>query len=466
VSGTSNGWRGAGHEAHLYLNPDEDETVRAAHARAVEAGGVLDAKLSNLEDATSEYGGQLEGLEYSVKGLDSLRRKVATEVAEGERASDLVASTRDMNRYTICFPAESYSEGVAASFDHLQGQGLEPYNPAKTHKNTWNDPSYKGINTSWVDQDTGQFVEIQFHTPESFQVKSDNHALYELARSGSLDDDQTAAADWMQAERFKDVEVPPGHDATVPARPTRELNDFPPEALEEVRAKEAELKQSQASESPAVEEPESDRSADAAEPAEVAAAAEGHGSGESPDVDAKDAGDSPGVEDAQDQDAAQAELKQSQAGESPAIEEPESPRSADAEPAEVVAAAEDQGPGESADVDAEGQDAGSSPDVAAQAESAQDAVDEGPESEDAYPQAVDSGVPQPREPAEEQDPGDEAEAADSKGQDTGASYDDHEDAQMARIAAAADEEQDGGERDDYGDTSSTADNRERGGVGD
>jgi hypothetical protein len=390
VSGTSGGWRGTGHEAHLHLDPHDDALVRAAHARAADAGRTLDTKLKDLEAATASFGGKLEGLDYSVKGLDSLRRKVASGVEKGEDASTVVAGTRDMNRYTICFPAESYSEGVAAGFNRLQELGLSPYNPEKTHKNAWNDPSYKGINTSWQDQDTGQVVEIQFHTPESFKAKSDNHALYELSRSGSLDRREMAAADWLQAQRYENVAVPPGHDMTVPAKPSRELEDFPPEALEQVRAKEAELKQSQASESPADEQPGSDP-----------------------------------------------------------------PPSADAN------------------------------DAAKEAESAQDAAGEGAEtgeSEDVHPQPVDNGVAEPREAeatADEQDPGDEAdteepdakqtgrgpEAEDAEGQDTGASYDDHEDDQLARIAAA-NAQQEGGDRDDYGDTSFTTANRERGGVGD
>jgi hypothetical protein len=416
----SDGWRGAGHEAGLYLSPDDDERVCAAHARAVEAGGALDAKLKDLEGATSGYGGQLEGLEYSVKGLDSLRRKVAADVVKGEDVADLVAGTRDMNRYTVCFPAESYSEGVAASFDHLQEYGLEPYDPSRTHKNTWNDPAYKGINTSWVDRDTGQFVEVQFHTPESFQAKSDNHALYELSRSGSLDDDEMAAADRLQAERYEGVEIPEGHDSTVPARPARELNDFPPEALEHVRAKEAELKQSRASESPAVEDPESDppRSADA-----------------------NDVTQAESVQDARDD-----------VGEGPDTAEAGDAEKGDAEPPEAATAAEDQG--------------------------VQDAADERPgtgESEDSFPQPVDEGVAEPREAdiaAEEQSPGESADAQEADrsphaedAQGAGGSYDDHEDEQMARISAA-DEQRESGDRDDYGDTSFATKNRERGGVGD
>jgi hypothetical protein len=263
-------------------------------------------------------------------------------------------------------------------------------------------------------------------------LKSKNHTLYELSRSGSLDRREMAAADWLQAQRYKDVEIPQGHDVTVPARPTRELNDFPPEMLGQVRAKEAELKQRQEGESPAAEDPESHppRSADA-------------------------------------NDVTQAEPVQGardDVGEGPDTAEPEDVEKDVAEPPEAAT------PAEASDV--------------APAESAQDAEGEGPEtgeSENVFPQPVDDGVAEPREAdaaAEEQAP-DEAgtegqgaeeadrssDAEDAQGQDAGASYDDHEDEQMARISAA-DEQQESGDRDDYGDTSFTTENRERGGVGD
>jgi hypothetical protein len=458
VSGTPGGWRGTGHEAHLYLDPHDDAIVRAAHARAADAGGTLDAKLKDLEAATASSGGKLEGLDYSVKRLDSLRRKVASDVGQGQDASAVVAGTRDMNRYTICFPAESYSDGVAAGFNRLQELGLTPYNPEKTHKNAWNDPSYKGINTSWQDQDTGQFVEVQFHTPESFKAKSDNHALYELSRSGSLDRREMAAADWLQAQRYENVEIPPGHDATVPAKPSRELKDFPPEALEQVRAKEAALKQSQAGEPPASEEPEPHppRSADANDATQVEPVPnEREGVGEGPDTaePEKDVAEPPeATPAAEDQGAAASydDHENEQMARIAAVEESDSHPSQSED-------ANDVAPGESA----------------------QDAAGERPEtgeSEEVFPQPVDEGAIEPHE-VEQQDPGEAGvegqdtdqtdrspDAEDAQGQDTGASYDDHEDKQMARIAAAADEQQESG--DDYGDTSFTAENRERGGAGD
>jgi hypothetical protein len=390
--------------------------VRAAHSRAAEAGGSLDAKLKDLEAASAPYGGELEGLKYSVKGLGSLRRKVASDVSDGADAAGVIADTRDLNRYTICFPAESYSDGVAAGFDRLQELGLEPYNPEKTHKNTWNDPSYKGINTSWQDQDTGQFVEIQFHTPESFQVKSDNHALYELSRSGSLESDEELAADWLQAQRYEDVEIPQGHDSTVPAKPSRELAAVEPEALEQVRAKEAELKQSQARESPAAEEPESDP------PRETQA---------DPVQDARD-----DVSDGQSASAAYDDYE-------------------DHQMARIAAA---KGVPES-----DGSRSGDADDVAS-AESAQDAAGERPEtgeSEDGFPQPVDEGVADGPE-ADAVPEGRGSGEADTDGQDAGQT-DRAEDAQgQDATASATEQQQESG--DDYGETSTA--NREREGIGD
>ncbi|GAA0356746.1 hypothetical protein NE235_12950 [Actinoallomurus spadix] len=236
------GWRGKGHEEHLVLTPEEDAKVRAAHERAASAQTSLDRKMTALRGMTSQHGSNLEGISNSLKGLDSFRRKVAKKVAEGRAADAVITDTRDLNRYTICFSSDSYSRGAKDAFEHLNQLGLEPLNPEDTHRNTWNDPTYKGINTTWRDLDTGQPVEIQFHTPESFRAKEDNHAFYELKRAGSLTKDEQSAADWLQAERYKDVTVPEGHESIVQPRPERALSQPSADAVDRVRAMEQALK--------------------------------------------------------------------------------------------------------------------------------------------------------------------------------------------------------------------------------
>ena len=48
---------------------------------------------------------------------------------------------------------------------------------ADPHRNLWHEAAYEGINTSWRSPETGQPVEVQFHTPESFDIKQRTHDL-------------------------------------------------------------------------------------------------------------------------------------------------------------------------------------------------------------------------------------------------------------------------------------------------
>ena len=42
---------------------------------------------------------------------------------------------------------------------------------------------YKGINSQWIEPDTGQRFEVQFHTGISFEAKQLTHTAYEQLRT-------------------------------------------------------------------------------------------------------------------------------------------------------------------------------------------------------------------------------------------------------------------------------------------
>lgn len=189
-------WRGRAenNEGHLKLTADQDARVRAAWERAARARPEFDEMMRDIKERTAGLGSRIPGdraaegvpeIDFSLKGLDSLRRKVAVEVAEDPYVdvAALCGRVNDLNRYTLTFEAESYTRGVQQSFQQLRDRGFEPLKV----QNTWPDPVYKGINSVWEKRETGQRVEVQLHTPDGFRVKSENHAEYELARSGALE---------------------------------------------------------------------------------------------------------------------------------------------------------------------------------------------------------------------------------------------------------------------------------------
>ncbi|MFI8993776.1 hypothetical protein [Streptomyces sp. NPDC053542] len=153
--------------------------------------------------------GKLIGLEYRLKGEDSLKRKLATDMLEdiGVDHGRVLGDIKDSIRYTMEVPANNYTHGVQQAIHDLQAKGFENV----TFKNTWDSAGYKGINSTWRDPVSGQVFELQFHTADSFAAKMDGHALYEKERLPGVTPDELAAIKAEQSDLFGKVPVP--HDA-------------------------------------------------------------------------------------------------------------------------------------------------------------------------------------------------------------------------------------------------------------
>jgi hypothetical protein len=183
-------WRSdSGH----YLNAEEN--LVADHARQ---------RLSAVEEKTTRTlteieakipGAGLVGLQFSVKGEDRFKEKVAEEVrAKPERSIGEVAERMpDALRYTYQVEAACYTDGYWQIRQLLQEKG----NEILMSRNSWQETEYKGINTRWLSP-SGQVFEVQFHTPESYQAKELTHKAYERLRSRA-----TSAAERPLLEAFQ-----------------------------------------------------------------------------------------------------------------------------------------------------------------------------------------------------------------------------------------------------------------------
>lgn len=125
----------------------------------------------DLDDLASSLGTKLEGLDFRLKGEDSLVRKLAD-----TPASEIF----DALRYTMVSDAKSLAGNARKTLEALEAQG---YSVIKV-KNTFRPgEAYKGLNTRLKSPD-GQVFELQFHTPQSFDMKQNRtHAMYETFRS-------------------------------------------------------------------------------------------------------------------------------------------------------------------------------------------------------------------------------------------------------------------------------------------
>jgi hypothetical protein len=97
-------------------------------------------------------------------------------------------------RFTFAYSDLDYTDGVLADVERLQGAG---YSLLKL-KNLWAKDQYKGINSQWLGPQTGQRLEVQFHTPESWEAKELTHKAYERLR-----DPLTSKAEETELEAYQ-----------------------------------------------------------------------------------------------------------------------------------------------------------------------------------------------------------------------------------------------------------------------
>lgn len=131
-----------------------------------------------VEDA----GGRMAGLEFRVKGRDSLVLKLLKEAVEDDDG-DLLAvamAISDVLRFTGQFAPDDYTAGSEAALAAIVAAGY-----AIRVKNTWGSATnpYRAVNVAITAPD-GYVWELQFHTPTSFEVKEAHlHPLYEQRKT-------------------------------------------------------------------------------------------------------------------------------------------------------------------------------------------------------------------------------------------------------------------------------------------
>lgn len=150
---------------------------------------------------------ELRGLDHALKGQDSLLRKLSTESHQRGVPGPLVATTlNDTVRYTITLPDEAYTGGAVDVVTAMERRGLR----LTAAKNFWGGKRYQGLNLTFHDGLTGRPIELQLHTPESWQATVDTHVDYERFRSEGVSARLKAYFARRIAARFAPVPRPQG----------------------------------------------------------------------------------------------------------------------------------------------------------------------------------------------------------------------------------------------------------------
>jgi hypothetical protein len=158
-------------------------------------------------EAELEHGSLVPDTErFALKSPDRFKEKLAKliERRPDESAADLAAEIPDGIRYTFKFEVDKYTEGVGVACAKIGGSGCELTRLA----NRWDGEEYKGVNSRWRHIESGQSFEVQFHTPESWDVKQANHDAYERANDPTTDIGEVELLRAYQYSGTKSITMP------------------------------------------------------------------------------------------------------------------------------------------------------------------------------------------------------------------------------------------------------------------
>jgi len=203
-------------DSNRLLDVAENSRIDAACDRIAEREeGKITPALRAIESQDPDR--HLVGFERRLKGHDRIKEKVYNGIKLLKRSpEDAVSLVPDTIRYTFQYPDSHYTQGVWADIERLKGEGFKLHNC----KNYWSNDQYKGINSTWIEPDSGQRFEVQFHTRISFEAKQITHDAYERIRTQQADALEELVLEAFQKKVAADVPVPPGA-ADIPDYPER-----------------------------------------------------------------------------------------------------------------------------------------------------------------------------------------------------------------------------------------------------
>jgi hypothetical protein len=209
-------WRGKGGRT---LDAARNAEVDRGYARIREVGeNVIVPAI--LRVAAEDPTRALAGFDRRIKGADRLKEKVFDRMrTKGRSAAETMAQISDVVRFAFTYAETAYADGVRKDLERLGAVGFTQVE----RRNTWSSDQYKGINTQWLEPQSGVRFEVQFHTEVSLEAKELTHQAYERIRSIT---EPSPAADREAAElsRFQHranamIPIPPG---------VSDIDDYPP----------------------------------------------------------------------------------------------------------------------------------------------------------------------------------------------------------------------------------------------
>ena len=157
-----------------------------------------------VKDIAGQVGMEPSGLEFRIKSKESYLRKIKSNYSPDGNEYEI----KDILRYTYTAPPGALADKTMQSLDTFKKMGYT----VDEVKNTWlaKNAAYRGINTV-ITAPGGQKFELQFHTPESFDLKDGElHQLYEKARVMDPDSEEYISLQKQMRNLSGKLTVPPG----------------------------------------------------------------------------------------------------------------------------------------------------------------------------------------------------------------------------------------------------------------
>lgn len=201
------------------------QTALEYATRVIDSVRPVESQITPILQGIADKVGELVGLQHNLKTVASLQGKLADLVRTRVKGSTdpqaltdafelEAANIKDALRYTILVPPLEYATLADTKLkDALAEVGATRIKAS----NAWAeaDASYKGFNSAYQIPSGDKTItfEVQIHTPQSWEVKSEMHQQYEDARKGT--GMSKAGKTWLEnvmKARWKTVEVPKGMD--------------------------------------------------------------------------------------------------------------------------------------------------------------------------------------------------------------------------------------------------------------
>ena len=177
-----------------------------------------------LGDVFEKNGASFTGFDFRVKTKSSLADKISRDLVEKNKKATpkniegVAREIHDNLRYTALCNKDTFGKQYQGIMKDLESRGYEVMRVKNTLKDA--DAPYRGVNTL-VKNKNGYIFELQFHTPQSVDVKEKNHIDYNVAR-----DTKTPLVKKMKLEkqmkaRSKSIEMPKGVEDIEPINKMR-----------------------------------------------------------------------------------------------------------------------------------------------------------------------------------------------------------------------------------------------------